>query len=222
MFWLCISPSSWLLCCDQSALLPFVPPSHFRHTSCCLNMCHHLWGRRECLAALGFPRAALVPLQQSSPAIALWELRGGKGQSPWALVGKGMGIKKWTKHCREQNIRVAGYIAGLYGSCLVLQHFCLIFVRSRLILMMRTCLSLNIGSKEVLNFDNFPLARLHGISATGRSTGLQWWEMYFFSVTLYHRIVKCGLGENLDKPFHHVLIWKCLYVWWFILVFRSC
>lgn len=40
---------------------------------------------------------------------------GGEGQSPWALVGKGMGIKKWTKHCREQNIRVAGYIARLYG-----------------------------------------------------------------------------------------------------------
>lgn len=81
-FWLCISLSPWLLCSDQSALLLFVPPSHFRHASCCLNMCHDLWGRRDCLAALGFPRATLVPLQQNSPVIAPWELRKGGDRDP--------------------------------------------------------------------------------------------------------------------------------------------
>lgn len=147
---LALHPSLLLvLCCDQSALLPFVPPSHFRHASCCLNMCHDLWGRRECLAALGFPRATLVPLQQNSSCDSPVGAEGREGQSPWALAGKGMGIKKWTKHCREQNIRVAPYIAGLHGCMFDFTTFCLIFAGSRLIPVMGTCLPLNIGSKKV-------------------------------------------------------------------------
>lgn len=126
--------------------LPSVPPSHFGRAACCLNMCHDLWGRRERSAALGFPRAALGPLQKNPPAIALWE---GRDRVLQSSGRKGQGDPKVNQFCREHNIGVAPHTAGLYGCMFDFTTFCLIFAGNRLIPVMGTCLSLNIGSKEV-------------------------------------------------------------------------
>lgn len=214
LFWLCISPSSWLLCCDPFAVCPSLS-----FQACQLLFEYVPWSLRE-EGVLGFPGLSQSHAGASAtklPCDSTLGAEGKEGQRPWALAGKGMGIKKWTKHHREQNIRVAWYIAECMFDFTTFQaDVC----RKQTI--MRACLSLNIGSKKFKSFDNFPLPSSHSISALGRSTGLQGWEMWFFNFTSYRRIMKQSLGENLDKPSHPVLIWKDLHFWWFTLVFRCC
>lgn len=92
---------------------PFAVCPSLSFQACQLLFEYVPWSLRE-EGVLGFPGLSQSRAGASAtklPCDSTLGAEGREGQRPWALVGKGMGIKKWTKHHREENIRVAWYVA---------------------------------------------------------------------------------------------------------------